>query len=391
MLSYVPNQIPLNITVIGCGGTGSRLVQMLTQFIRSISREFSPTGWLERPIIRLVDDDVVEMKNTSRQLFIEQDVGKPKAVVLAQRYGRAYGVTVNPIVKRVEPNIYLSNLYHGDETVDDMAMNGLNTIFIMCVDSAEARRSILSCIARSSYGAGLNNVPFIIDAGNEDSFGQVKFFHSMAVYSTSEIASNPLSMYPKQGSLPAIPMPYEFYRDLVDTPARGSCADLDQTLAINAAMATTIMGIVQNFYYVRPFTFNEVGISLDGAGYTLHNTHNILADRIVARTESNNPLTSVYISYKDSGMLKYIQDNRSELDRINAEVRKAEYLRLEEEERIRAKVASPVVEAEEAESLPSDGSEPKKAKKVVDLPTPETIPASELPPLTLMSTPVRAG
>ena len=38
MFKFTPRQIPSNIVVIGCGGTGSRVVPLLAQFIRSITR-----------------------------------------------------------------------------------------------------------------------------------------------------------------------------------------------------------------------------------------------------------------------------------------------------------------------------------------------------------------
>jgi molybdopterin/thiamine biosynthesis adenylyltransferase len=50
--------------------------------------------------IYLVDDDVVEGKNLLRQNFISVDIGQYKARVLAQRYRKAYGNNVIPILNR---------------------------------------------------------------------------------------------------------------------------------------------------------------------------------------------------------------------------------------------------------------------------------------------------
>jgi hypothetical protein len=41
-----------------------------------------------------------------------------------------------------------------------------------------------------------------------------------------------------------------------------SCADLDQTMAINTMMAVTMFGVIQNFYYAKPISFYRVNVSL---------------------------------------------------------------------------------------------------------------------------------
>jgi hypothetical protein len=67
MYNFIPGTIPNNVFVIGGGGTGGRLIPMLSQFLRSITRGVGPNGWLETPRIWLIDDDVVEQKNILRQ------------------------------------------------------------------------------------------------------------------------------------------------------------------------------------------------------------------------------------------------------------------------------------------------------------------------------------
>lgn len=388
MLSVRPNMVPSNVVVIGCGGTGSRLVPMLAQFIRSITQESSPTGWLIKPVIRLVDDDVVEMKNTARQLFIESDVGKHKAVVLAQRYSAAFGVNISPTVARVKPGMHVQELFKNDPTfnIDTQDRYGANTLWILCVDTAQARRDILAMIANSGRG-GLNiaQAPFIIDAGNEDTFGQVKFFNAVGLLPSSNYQKNMLPMCPEPGPMTMMPMPVQYYVDLVDMPGQGSCADLDQTLAINASMATTIMGVVQNYYYNRPFTFNEVGISLDGAGYTTHNTLNNIIDRAVRtpRATEVEMLAMGFLNYSNFGIDKYVTANRRKLDEI-------EQMRVAAE----LKAALPEMPADVVES-PVEEARPATPKKIVDLPVMEAVqpppapppaPVPEAPPLMRVET-----
>lgn len=275
MFKFTPKTIPNQIFLIGCGGTGSRLVPLLVQFIASITKNKSPRGWLDNPTIFIVDDDVVETKNLARQNFIAADVGKHKAAVLANRYGRAYGVNVVPILKRVTGNF--------QEFIRDVPSNPsfMNSMVIFGVDTAKARRDILRTIGgdtsvpiQKEDAACFS--PFIIDAGNEDSFGQVRFFNYCVAFDGDGQLSYRMSelpaMSPVVTDLPAIPMDVAYYRDMVDMPGQGSCADLDQTLAINASMATEIMEIVQNYFYVRPMKFNMTSRSLDGDRLTIFNT-----------------------------------------------------------------------------------------------------------------------
>lgn len=67
------------IIVVGCGGTGSNLIALLSQYAIS-----------ERKIknIILVDGDKVEEKNFRNQKFTIKDVGEYKARVLSNRYSK---------------------------------------------------------------------------------------------------------------------------------------------------------------------------------------------------------------------------------------------------------------------------------------------------------------
>ena len=74
---------------------------------------------------------------------------------------------------------------------------------------------------------------------------------------------------PYDCEIPEIPFPRAFYEELrlnydanAEAQKAGSCADLDQTLAINAMIATTIMGVVQTFVYRLPITTHRLNVSL---------------------------------------------------------------------------------------------------------------------------------
>ena len=257
----------------------------------------------------------MEAKNLLRQNFIQADVGKNKAEVLAQRYGRAYGVNIIPIVRRVTPESGRRNRLFADlDTPPDRP--GENSLVIMCVDSAGARRDILSAWSLDGMrGGDISEIaPVFIDAGNEDDFGQVRIFQRAyinmdAVERKEREKSLPL-MRPEIYDIHCLPMDIKFYETLQDNPG-GSCADLDQTLAINALMATMIMGMVQNLYYLKPFTYNSMSISLSGGVSVQHLT----AEYMLSLSDSwRNLFGRVYLAFNARDKIdEYISVNVNRL------------------------------------------------------------------------------
>jgi molybdopterin/thiamine biosynthesis adenylyltransferase len=271
VFTYRPHTLPQQFFIIGGGGTGGRLVPLLAQFIRSITKDVGARGWLVDPSIVIVDDDVVEEKNLIRQNFISRDVGKHKAVVLAERYSKAFGVNIHPVVQRITASTALEKVLVEKIPAKDF-IGVKDAVIFMCVDSVKARRDVL--LAFTQMNMNLGSKPyFVIDAGNEDTFGQVKFFHLQAIASgfkeeTSSVTTMKAPvMAPEKVSLPFIPIDTKYYDSIVDNQAV-SCAELDQTLAINAQMAVMMQGVVQNYMHFKPFTFSGRSFDLMGAGNT---------------------------------------------------------------------------------------------------------------------------
>ena len=79
---------PVKIVLVGTGGTGGYIVPQLYRLLYA----------LDRPIrVILCYGDLVEVKNLGRQNFIEADLGKNKAMVLAERYSNAFGIETSYI------------------------------------------------------------------------------------------------------------------------------------------------------------------------------------------------------------------------------------------------------------------------------------------------------
>ncbi len=263
--------IPQTFVVVGCGGTGSRLVPLLAQFLKTCP-------WVVNPAIHLIDDDVVEEKNLSRQNFISSDVGKPKAIVLANRYGRAYNIPVIPIVERVplSTSAEYGSVYKKVFSSESLMPGNKNaTMVISCVDSMVARRSIIEEFS-NAFTAGA----IFLDGGNEDIFGQVMISNpSTFLYRNcdhgrdfSKMGKDTLmyhkpklaGLLPVKVTLHEIPFDFKFYANTAEGVSTKSCADLDQTMAINSSIAITMFSLIQNIMYSRPVSTPRLNVTLAG-------------------------------------------------------------------------------------------------------------------------------
>lgn len=231
-----------DIIIIGAGGTGGRVIPPLIQEIKQARAKINPA-------LYVVDGDEVEFKNLSRQNFIERDIGRNKAVVMAERYGPALDFPVIAHPEFIKPGGNMFKEISDSAREQDMRpLASTRKLIIMCVDSIAARLMILA-------QCGPNDV--IIDAGNEDTFGQVSIFDKISLPHLTGRADERVAMKPFSGdyALPFIPAPVTAYLDaLVNPPAAtGSCADLDQSLAVNFMMAAGIIAKVQGLVYNNKF------------------------------------------------------------------------------------------------------------------------------------------
>lgn len=231
-----------DIVVIGAGGTGSRIIQPLIQTIKQAQAQINPC-------LYIVDGDDVEFKNLSRQNFIDRDIGRNKAIVMAERYGAALDFPVVAHPEFIKPGGSMFNEIGCSAREQDLRQpSGMRKLIIMCVDSIDARLMILD---------QCNPDDVIIDAGNEDTFGQVSIFDKISMPHMQDHHTQQLALKPFSGefALPFIPAPVTQYLEaLVNPPeATGSCADLDQSLAVNNLMAAGIINFVQNLAYNNKF------------------------------------------------------------------------------------------------------------------------------------------
>lgn len=143
----------IKLWIIGCGGTGSFLVQLLCRVALALTAQGRATKLV------LVDPDRVETKNVTRQCFCEAEVGLNKAQTLALRYSAAFGVTIEAMSEPFRQSMLLDSPY---ETLQ---------VLCGCVDNAAARQSIADVIERPKYRSLAST--WWIDGGNSQHYGQV--------------------------------------------------------------------------------------------------------------------------------------------------------------------------------------------------------------------------
>ncbi len=201
----------VNLTLAGCGGTGSFLTLHLARLAyhaRQLGIDLHLT---------LVDPDHVEEKNVGRQNFVPAEIGRPKAEALAARYGFAFGLAIRfysePIADR-----------HVDR--DHRFRDGWLHLVVGAVDNTAARRDI-EAIAKSWRGR-----LWWLDCGNHDASGQVLLGNE----AIEQPEINPM------GFCNQVPLPSVQHPELVaEKPALTGCADDAlagiQSLMVNQAVA----------------------------------------------------------------------------------------------------------------------------------------------------------
>ena len=270
------------IVVVGCGGTGGRIIPLLAQHIsnhnKTIDTVPNNTLHLKHKIgLTLVDFDSVEQKNLTRQNFIQTDVGRNKAEIFAERYSCMYGIDI-----KYYTEIFSKNIFKNDTDL-------INYIIFDCTDNLKARKSIEDYV---KIDGNKNRV--IISCGNESDFGQIfisqfqnGFPYNSATSSNKDyitefrtIKKEIIKENPKN-EIPIFNFPslLDVFKDFKDSE-KPSCTDIqlidEQSMPINSLVAQLaynafyllVAGQNLNYYMVKcnivnKFTTSTVSYPLD--------------------------------------------------------------------------------------------------------------------------------
>lgn len=137
----------VNVALIGCGGTGSVLAEHLARLSQTMAM-------LNHKGLRVViaDDDQVETHNLGRQRFSWKDIGRNKAVTLADRLNRTYNTDFAAYPNRIDlPEGQIASAQ----------------IIVTAVDNVSTRQDIHQYVRTHDHPI------WWLDTGNGPDYGQV--------------------------------------------------------------------------------------------------------------------------------------------------------------------------------------------------------------------------
>lgn len=219
---------PIEISIIGAGGTGGYLIRDLCRFIYSLEKRII----VGQPKVSVViyDGDIVEDKNILRQNYLPNDIGELKASVMATRHTRAFGTDISFVPRMFEHY--------------DIHPKG-KQIIVGCVDNNAARREMHTLFSKSAsfYSSDL----YWIDAGNEKKTGQV-IVGNRVLQSVTEIFPEILSAES-------------------DSQEQVSCAERmlqdEQNMFVNLTAANLILNYIKSIILDIPMISNGVVFNID--------------------------------------------------------------------------------------------------------------------------------
>lgn len=189
----------INIIQVGAGGTGGHVVHFLSKYVQQHRNNISYV---------LIDGDVIEDRNISRQNFLTSEIGINKAEALGLRYGVDY------IPNFLDVSL-LQSCMQKDKT----------NIILGCIDKVAVRLEIDNWLTehKKLYPA------IYIDGGNTAKNAQVLIYDYIR-----EVGVNIT----------------DYFKDIVDEDSYvASCSELgDQTIQANLMSATYIVNSVIMYY-----------------------------------------------------------------------------------------------------------------------------------------------
>lgn len=246
--TFIVRPGPVTVALVGCGGTGSHLAQALARIAVHVRAGGDP------PRLIFIDGDTVEEKNVGRQLFTPADVGHNKAQVLAERFGRLFGLRIDAV-----PEMATVDLLRGLWPRNDPYQYEKVGILVGAVDNA---------VARKSLAGALNNGRWLmwLDCGNHEDSGQV----SIGTHTDPVLLREPI----KAGLCTRLPAPSLIDPEiLAATPPRrrADCAaameDNLQGLMVNTQVAAIAAVYLERLIIRRQLqtfrtSFTQAGLSM---------------------------------------------------------------------------------------------------------------------------------
>ncbi|MDL2141640.1 PRTRC system ThiF family protein [Flavobacterium tructae] len=212
---------PIEVNLIGAGGTGSKVLTALMEMSHSLT-QLGHAGLQ----VRLWDDDIITEANIGRQRFAPSEIGLYKSVALINRANRFMGMNWKAETMKFEK-----------DSLDKLPNNTGASIYISCVDSVKARFGIAEILRKQDNRRHHRDTPkYWLDFGNSQHTGQV-------ILSTIGEIKQPNSE--KYETVSSLPFVTEEFGELLmqseqqdNTPSCSLAEALEkQDLFINSALA----------------------------------------------------------------------------------------------------------------------------------------------------------
>jgi len=223
---------PIEVNLIGAGGTGSKVLTALMEMNHSLI-ELGHAGLQ----VRLWDDDIITTANLGRQRFAESETGLYKSVALINRVNRFMGTNWKAESRKFEKDSFGRLPEHAKAS-----------IYITCVDNVQARFGVAEILKGLSYQRHYRDNPkYWLDFGNSQHTGQV-------LLSTIEVIKQPNSE--KYQTVASLPFVTDEFGDLLkqseeqdDTPSCSLAEALQkQDLFINSSITQMGCSLLWNLF-----------------------------------------------------------------------------------------------------------------------------------------------
>jgi len=149
------------VVMVGLGGTGSQAARSLSRIVYDLKRRGHHT-----PRLKFVDPDVIELKNTGRQMYLPAEIGQNKAVTLAKRFNLALGLQIVAYAEPFDPEKHVTrygSLVVGcvDNHLARIALSQVNGLWLdsgndrfsgqVSLGSTSDKAQIMRCIKQEHY------------------------------------------------------------------------------------------------------------------------------------------------------------------------------------------------------------------------------------------------
>ena len=235
----------LKIHLVGCGGTGGRVLAPLMKIFPRQVESVKLTLW---------DGDVVESRNLLRQNFAPEEVGLNKAEVLADRLAgmeERFQVCAKP------------RMLDEDGLRDDISTD--YNIILGCTDSPAFRQMMNRWVTKKLPSSSCNLITLWLDAGNARTTGQVVWnggWYGKISNLLTKVDDSEWRPIKFSGLAKHFPRLVDGSRDTFDQGC-GMRLDL-QTTAVNQLAATWMICLLSNLLSGRKSNSVGVTFSTDG-------------------------------------------------------------------------------------------------------------------------------